>query len=93
MEKNKTESFKISGFGALKNKISFIAPDFDASVDDFAEYMESSQHTNFFKPKTRRLGSLAKKGSVEFVGDWEVTPEELFDNDENESYSLSNKYK
>ena len=45
--------------------------------------------SNLFKPKTRQLGSLAKKGSVEFIGDWETTPEELFDNDENESYSLS----
>ena len=39
LAKNKTESSKKSGFGALKNKISFIAPDFDAPIDDFAEYM------------------------------------------------------
>lgn len=35
-----------------------------------------------FKPKPRPIGTLAKKGSIEFIGDWEVTPEELFDNDE-----------
>ena len=44
--------------------------------------------TNLFKPKTRKFGTLANKGSVEFIGDWEVTPEELFDNDETESYSV-----
>lgn len=26
-------------FGALKNKIKYIAPDFDEPLDDFAEYM------------------------------------------------------
>ena len=28
-----------SGFGALRDKITYIAPDFDEPVDDFAEYM------------------------------------------------------
>lgn len=30
---------KKSYFGALKDKISYIAPDFDEPVEDFAEYM------------------------------------------------------
>ena len=30
---------KKSYFGALKSKISYIAPDFDESIEDFAEYM------------------------------------------------------
>ena len=30
---------KKSCFGALKDKIAYIAPDFDAPVADFAEYM------------------------------------------------------
>ncbi len=30
---------KKSCFGALKDKIAYIAPDFDAPVEDFAEYM------------------------------------------------------
>ena len=30
---------KKSYFGALKDKISGISPDFDAPMDDFAEYM------------------------------------------------------
>lgn len=37
---------------------------------------------NLFKPKPRPLGTLAGKGSVKFIGDWEVTPEELFDDDD-----------
>ena len=35
----KVVSQKKSYFGALKDKISYIAPDFDESVEDFAEYM------------------------------------------------------
>ena len=42
---------------------------------------------NLFKPRPRQLGTLAGKGSVEFIGDWDVTPEELFDDDE-EAYFL-----
>lgn len=30
---------KRKGFGALKDKITYIAPDFDEPIDDFAEYM------------------------------------------------------
>ena len=30
---------KKSCFGALKNEISYIAPDFDEPIEDFAEYM------------------------------------------------------
>ena len=30
---------KKSYFGALKDKISYIAPDFDEPLEDFAEYM------------------------------------------------------
>ena len=30
---------KIDFFGALKDKIKFIAPDFDEPIEDFAEYM------------------------------------------------------
>lgn len=30
---------KKSYFGVLKNKINYIAPDFDEPVEDFAEYM------------------------------------------------------
>ena len=37
---------------------------------------------NLFKPKPRQLGTLAGKGSVEFIGDWDITPEEMFDDDE-----------
>ena len=36
-EYSKTE--RKSHFGALKDKISYIAPDFDEPVEDFAEYM------------------------------------------------------
>ena len=42
---------------------------------------------NLFKPKPRQLGTLAGKGSVEFIGDWDITPEELFDDDK-EAYFL-----
>ena len=35
----KTAIQKKSYFGALKDKISYIAPDFDEPLDDFAEYM------------------------------------------------------
>lgn len=43
-EKKERESVKItslkkSQFGALKNKIKYIAPDFDEPLEDFAEYM------------------------------------------------------
>ncbi len=41
-KKNKakhTSAKKKSYFGALKNKISYIAPDFDEPLADFAEYM------------------------------------------------------
>ena len=30
---------KVSLFGALKDKIKFISPDFDEPLEDFAEYM------------------------------------------------------
>lgn len=43
-----------------------------------------------FKPKPRPIGTLAKKGSIEFIGDWEVTPEELFDDDEEDFISSAN---
>ena len=46
-----------------------------------------SRIAQIIKPKSRQFGTLAGKGSVEFIGDWEVTPEELFD-DEYESYSV-----
>ena len=37
---NKTSSLKKkSYFGALKDKITYIAPDFDDPLEDFAEYM------------------------------------------------------
>ena len=41
LSRNKKENTtqKKSYFGALKDKISFIAPDFDEPIDDFAEYM------------------------------------------------------
>ena len=39
VSENHTEIPKKSYFGALKNKISYIAPDFDEPLDDFAEYM------------------------------------------------------
>lgn len=42
---------------------------------------------NLFKPKPRQLGALKGKMKLEFVGDWDVTPEELFDDDK-ESYFL-----
>ena len=35
----KVVSQKKSYFGALKDKISYIAPDFDEPLEDFAEYM------------------------------------------------------
>ena len=35
----KVVSQKKSCFGALKDKISYIAPDFDEPLEDFAEYM------------------------------------------------------
>lgn len=43
-EKKERKSVKIispkkSQFGALKNKIKYIAPDFDEPLEDFAEYM------------------------------------------------------
>lgn len=34
-----TQVQKKSCFGALKNKIKYISPDFDAPLEDFAEYM------------------------------------------------------
>ena len=38
-EEKKAVPQKKSMFGALKDKISYIAPDFDEPLDDFAEYM------------------------------------------------------
>ena len=38
-EKPRKYSFKTPLFGALKDKIKFIAPDFDEPLEDFAEYM------------------------------------------------------
>ncbi len=38
--KEKKSTKKESCFGALKDKITYIAPDFDAPIDDFAEYMQ-----------------------------------------------------
>ncbi len=38
-EKNKPPVPRKSYFGALKDKISYIAPDFDEPLEDFAEYM------------------------------------------------------
>ena len=42
---------------------------------------------NLFKPKPRLLGIGKGKMKLEFVGDWDVTPEELFDDDK-EAYFL-----
>ena len=33
------QTAKIDFFGSLKDKIKFIAPDFDEPIEDFAEYM------------------------------------------------------
>jgi hypothetical protein len=33
------QAAKIDFFGSLKDKIKFIAPDFDEPIEDFAEYM------------------------------------------------------
>ena len=30
---------RVSQYGALKDKISYMAPDFDEPLEDFAEYM------------------------------------------------------
>ena len=38
-EEKKAVQQKKSMFGALKDKISYIAPDFDEPPEDFAEYM------------------------------------------------------
>ena len=38
-EEKKAVPQKKSMFGALKDKISYIAPDFDEPLEDFAEYM------------------------------------------------------
>ncbi len=38
-EEKKAVQQKKSMFGALKDKISYIAPDFDEPLEDFAEYM------------------------------------------------------
>lgn len=38
-EKISSSPEKKSYFGALKNKITYIAPDFDEPLEDFAEYM------------------------------------------------------
>ncbi len=38
-EKLQKRDFKTPLFGALKDKIKFIAPDFDEPLEDFAEYM------------------------------------------------------
>ena len=43
---------------------------------------------NFFNPKPRPLGILEGVASVKFIGNWEVSPEELFDaDDEYEEYT------
>ena len=34
-----SQSAKMSHFGALRDKIHYIAPDFDEPIEDFAEYM------------------------------------------------------
>ena len=34
-----TPAGRVSLFGALKDKITFISPDFDEPLEDFAEYM------------------------------------------------------
>ena len=38
-EKPSKYNYKTPLFGALKDKIKFIAPDFDEPLEDFAEYM------------------------------------------------------
>ena len=38
-EKKSSANVRKSCFGAMKNKITYIAPDFDAPIEDFAEYM------------------------------------------------------
>lgn len=38
-ENKKSAVQKTSHFGGLKDKISYIAPDFDEPIEDFAEYM------------------------------------------------------
>ena len=35
----KTRPGRVSQYGALKDKISYMAPDFDEPLEDFAEYM------------------------------------------------------
>lgn len=43
-----------------------------------------------FKPKPRKLGALRGQMKLEWVGDGKVTPEELFDDDD-EDFLLSSK--
>ena len=36
---NEPSRKRVSQYGALKDKITYMAPDFDAPLDDFADYM------------------------------------------------------
>lgn len=43
-----------------------------------------------FKPKPRKLGALRGQMKLEWVGDGKVTPEELFDDDDEDFFPASN---
>lgn len=45
---------KTGGFGSMKGLISYIAPDFDAPLEDFAEYMETSEEAAAPKIKKKK---------------------------------------
>ena len=76
MERAQHTAILVKNAGEKPVKLSASRPSFFISL------------TNLFKPITRQFGTLANKGKVEFIGDWEVTPEEFFDDDESESYSI-----
>lgn len=57
-----------------------------ARVPNFFKRIE-----NLFKPKPRQLGALRGKMKLEWVGDGKVTPEELFDDDEDFVTSADSK--
>lgn len=79
MEKAQHTSVLVENDGEKSVKISARVPNLFKKI------------TEVFKPKPRPIGTLAKKGSIEFIGDWEVTPEELFDDGEDFIPSLNSE--
>lgn len=78
MEKAQHTSVLVENAGEKPVKISVRLPNLFKKIADI------------FKPKPRQLGIGRGKMKLEWVGDGKVTPEELFDDDDEDFISSSN---